>query len=79
MASLSEVMAAKGIPQLTDEDLQGLNPEDIRCRNCSGYGNCGYKKYSIYKEKALSICQLRKKKCECARDGIEWDPDTMMP
>ena len=43
------------------------------CRACSGYGNCGYKQMNIYNGKAVSICQMRKKKLQCERDGVPFE------
>ncbi len=48
------------IKELTDEDLQGLDLKKISCRSCSGYGNCGYKTYHMYKGRVVSICNQRK-------------------
>lgn len=64
---------------LTEEDLDGLELSDIECRSCSGYGNCGYKTYHLYQEdeddepEVVSICNRRKRKFECARDGIPFE------
>ena len=67
---------------MTEEDLEGLRLADIECRSCSGYGNCGYKTYHLYKEdpdddddeaEVVSICNRRKRKYECIRDGIPYE------
>ncbi len=58
------------IKQLTDADLEGIDVEKIKCRSCSGYGNCGYKTYHLYNDKALSVCNLRKGKY-AEENGIE--------
>ncbi len=58
------------IKQLTDEDVEGIDIDKIKCRSCSGYGNCGYKTYHLYKDKALSVCNLRKGKY-AEENGIE--------
>lgn len=61
--------------QLTDEVLDGFDLKDIKCRSCSGYGNCGYKQYFLNKDGAgvVSICMMTRKKLQCQRDGIEFD------
>ena len=58
------------IKQLADADLEGIDVEKIKCRSCSGYGNCGYKTYHLYNDKALSVCNLRKGKY-AEENGIE--------
>lgn len=47
------------VQELTDEDLGGLDINDLNCRGCSGYGNCGYRSYRLYKGKAVSLCVSR--------------------
>ena len=46
--------------QLSPGDLGGLNLEDITCRACSGYGNCGYRRYRLNEGKPVLICQQMK-------------------
>ncbi|MDD6289410.1 MAG: hypothetical protein PUA57_04360 [Eggerthellales bacterium] len=46
--------------QLSPGDLGGLNLEDITCRACSGYGNCGYRMYRLNEGKPVLICQQMK-------------------
>ena len=58
---------------MTDEDLDGFTLDQLKCRACSGYGNCGYKQMNIYNGKAVSICQMRKKKLQCERDGVPFE------
>lgn len=45
--------------ELTDEDLCGFTVKELSCRGCSGYGNCGYRSYRLYKGKAVSLCISR--------------------
>lgn len=60
MPDISKAPAMKGrIQELTDEDLNGLELTDLNCRGCSGYGNCGYRSYRLYKGKAVSLCISR--------------------
>ena len=47
--------------ELNLEELGGLNLEDIKCRACSGYGNCGFRQYCMKDGKPVLICQARKK------------------
>ena len=58
---------------MTDEDLDGFTLDQLKCRACSGDGNCGYKQMNIYNGKAVSICQMRKKKLQCERDGVPFE------
>ncbi|RDB61360.1 hypothetical protein C1878_11625 [Gordonibacter sp. 28C] len=63
--------AARGLRVLTDEVLDGFAIEDIKCRSCSGYGNCGYK--SMYLNPAggvVSICMNRREQLQKKRDGV---------
>ena len=46
--------------QLSPGDLGGLNLEDITCRACSGYGNCGYRMYRLNEGPPVLICQQMK-------------------
>ena len=69
----ARVTIANGGPLMTDEDLDGFTLDQLKCRACSGYGNCGYKQMNIYNGKAVSICQMRKKKLQCERDGVPFE------
>ena len=54
---------------LTDEALAGFEINDIKCRSCSGYGNCGYKSMFLADGKPVSICMDMRKKRIIKRDG----------
>ena len=54
---------------LTDEALAGFDIQDIKCRSCSGYGNCGYKSMFLDNGKPVSICMDMRKKRIIKRDG----------
>ena len=64
-----------GMRELTDDVVDGLDLNDIKCRSCSGYGNCGYKQYFLDPngKGAISICMMTRKKLQCERDGEEFD------
>lgn len=64
-----------GMRQLTDDIIDGFDLNDIKCRSCSGYGNCGYKQYFLHPEGkgVVSICMMTRKKMQCDRDGTEFD------
>lgn len=64
MADLAEAMAKRGFKPLTDEDLHGEDITLVKCRACSGYGNCGYKTFRLYDGSPYSICNLRLKKLQ---------------
>lgn len=57
--------------ELTPEDLGGFDLSELKCRACSGYGNCGYRMYRLHEGKPVSICQLRKTKLTEERDGVQ--------
>lgn len=63
-----------GMRDLDDEVLDGFELDDIKCRSCSGYGNCGYKQYFLSPDGkgAVSICMMTRKKMQCERDGVEF-------
>lgn len=61
------------ITEMTAEDLGGFDLEAVKCRSCSGYGNCGYKRMGLIDRKPVSICQMRIKKLQCERDGVEFE------
>lgn len=67
MADIAAAMAKRGFRELTDDDLCGHPIEEIKCRACSGYGNCGYKTFRLYKGDPYSICNLRFQKVQ----GVE--------
>ena len=46
------------VKEITAEDLGEHAIEDIKCRACSGYGNCGYKAFRVYNGRPYSICSL---------------------
>ena len=48
--------------QLTEEELGGLPLNELTCRACSGYGNCGYRMYRLKDGKPVVICQMRREK-----------------
>ena len=64
MADLAAAMAKRGLKPLTDEDLKGEDISVVKCRACSGYGNCGYKTFRLYDGTPFSICNLRLKKVQ---------------
>ena len=64
MADLAAAMAKRGLKPLTDEDLCGEDVSVVKCRACSGYGNCGYKTFRIYNGGPVSVCNLRLKKVQ---------------
>ena len=47
--------------EVTEEDLGGFPLKELKCRACSGYGNCGYRMYRLHEGKPVAICQMRKK------------------
>ena len=48
---------------MTDEDLDGFTLDQLKCRACSGYGNCGYKQMNIYNGKAVSNTKCARRSC----------------
>lgn len=62
MADIAAAMAKRGFKPLTDEDLCGEDISVVKCRACSGYGNCGYKTFRLYGSSPVSVCNLRLKK-----------------
>lgn len=46
-----------GVRLMTEEDLNGFTLDQVKCRACSGYGNCGFKKMNILNGEVVSICQ----------------------
>ena len=67
--------SAPGMRILDDEIIDGFDLKDIKCRSCSGYGNCGYKQYFLDPDGkgAVSICMMARRKKQCERDGEEFD------
>ncbi len=61
---VAAAMAKRGFKELTDEDLRGQGIEAVKCRACSGYGNCGYKTFRLYKGDPYSVCNLRFQKIQ---------------
>ena len=66
MADIAAAMAKRGFKPLTDEDLHGSDIADVKCRACSGYGNCGYKTFRLYENQPYSVCNLRLLKVQTA-------------
>ena len=64
MADVAAAMAKRGFKPLTDEDLRGEDVSVVKCRACSGYGNCGYKTFRLYDDTPFSICNLRLQKVQ---------------
>lgn len=62
MADIAAAMAKRGFKPLTDDDLNGKDVAFVKCRACSGYGNCGYKTFRLYDGGPVSVCNLRLKK-----------------
>ena len=58
MTDLTDKLAARGVSQLTDEDLRGNDISVVKCRACSGYGACGYKTFYLYDNTPYSVCNL---------------------
>ena len=55
--------------ELTPEDLCGFTVKDLKCRACSGYGNCGYRMYRLLEGKPVLICQMRRDELVAERAG----------
>lgn len=68
--------APKNMRELDDSVLDGFELNQIKCRSCSGYGNCGYKQYFLNPDGpgVVSVCMMTRKERQCERDGIEFDP-----
>ena len=64
MTDLTDKLAARGVSQLTDEDLRGNDISVVKCRACSGYGACGYKTFYLYDNSPYSVCNLRLSKVQ---------------
>lgn len=68
---VAAAMAKRGFKELTEEDLNGGTIEDIKCRACSGYGNCGYKTFRLFEGAPYSVCNLRFEKLKNRGEGAE--------
>ena len=76
MADFSKAMKGNvKMRVLNDEVLDGFSLGDIKCRSCSGYGNCGYKSYFLADNGVASICMRRRKQLQCERDGIPFSDE----
>ena len=64
MSDLAAAMAKRGFKPLTVEDLRGEDVSVVKCRACSGYGNCGYKTFRLYENNPVSVCNLRLRKLQ---------------
>jgi len=51
---------ARTLGELQPEDLGGFTLKELKCRACSGYGNCGYRMYRLHEGKPVLICQMRR-------------------
>lgn len=71
--------AARGMRTLDEKITDGLELDDIKCRSCSGYGNCGYKQYFMHPEGkgVVSVCMMTRKKLQCERDGEDFTLDML--
>ncbi len=49
----------------------GLPLNELTCRACSGYGNCGYRMYRISEGKPVVICQMRRAKLLEGQQEVE--------
>lgn len=68
---IAAAMAKRGIHPLTDEELCGEDIKVVKCRACSGYGNCGYKTFRLYGSDPISVCNLRLRKVQGLEDQDE--------
>lgn len=55
---MEKALEERGLKPLTDDDLQGHSIDDVKCRACSGYGNCGFKTFRLYNGKPYSVCNM---------------------
>ena len=51
------------------KDLNGFTLQELKCRACSGYGNCGYRMYRLKDGKPVLICQMRREELTKQRDA----------
>lgn len=78
---MSEQDAPKQAPKssrmrmLTDEVLDGFDLEQMKCRSCSGYGNCGYKSHFLDPGGVgvASICMRMREELQAKRDAENTD------
>ena len=56
--------------EVTEEDLSGFPLKQLKCRACSGYGNCGYRMYRLSEGKPVAICQMLRKELVAKRHGV---------
>lgn len=64
MVDIAAAMAKRGFKELTNEELNGEDISVVKCRACSGYGNCGYKTFRLYQGNPYSVCNLRLEKAQ---------------
>ncbi len=57
--------------EVSQEDLSGFSLKELKCRACSGYGNCGYRMYRLHDGKPVAICQMLRKELVAKRDGVD--------
>lgn len=69
MAELNAKFANTRLRLLTEEVLAGFDLQEIKCRSCSGYGNCGYKSMFLNDGKPVSICMDMRRERIIKRDG----------
>lgn len=70
--------AAKSLRILDAEVLDGFELEEIKCRSCSGYGNCGFKSHYLNPAGGVaSVCMRMRKQLQCDRDGIPFSLDML--
>ena len=42
--------------EMDPKELGNLTLNEVRCRACSGYGNCGYRSYRLLDGKPVLLC-----------------------
>ncbi len=73
-AALSRPKPKGNLRILTADVLDGFSLDDIKCRSCSGYGNCGYKSNYLNPAGGIaSVCMRFRKQLQCERDGVEFN------
>ena len=78
MADAPKRPVAKSLRILDASVLDGFSMNDIKCRSCSGYGNCGFKSNYLKPEGIASVCMRLRKQLQCERDGVEFDINSLM-
>ena len=68
MVDIAAAMAKRGFKALTAEELNGNDISVVKCRACSGYGNCGYKTFRLYDGQPYSVCNLRLQKAQAGEE-----------